>query len=171
MVNKGRVLFRAGITAIILPFILLFVFGLSFFLQFFIIGIFLIVLSLRYRVKSKEIPVKEQIKKPKLEAPKEHYRTSSNSNIIIGLIIIFLALSLFFLFPLDILIGSQTTLGSLEKLGIQTSFTFYSLFSVCSNQAVSIFISQCGLVMFISIGIFIVIIVGLILLIKGLIKK
>jgi cation transport ATPase len=187
MTNKGKVLIRTGITAIVLPFILTLLFGILpsksptgvtninvlLYLLPVIIGIFLITLSFRYRVKDKEN--KPTIQKEKSETSKKQGKsdgTSSNSNTIIGLIIIFFALLFFFLFPLDSFIGiPQTAMGSLKQFGIQTSFTFYSLFSVCSNPVVPVFFPQCGLIMFISISIFIAIIIGLILLIKGLIKK
>lgn len=88
-----------------------------------------------------------------------------------GIIIIFLSLALFFLFPLDSFIGiPQTALTSLKQFGIQTSFTFYSLFNVCQSPGVSVLFSQCGLVMFVSIIIFISIIFGIIFVAKGMVK-
>jgi len=188
MTDKQRTLFKAGIISIILPFIITFLFASSMhmtnsylfnkiFFPFLIIGIFLIALSSRYRPKYSKKIAKVNMSTPKevkfKESTKEEKQRNDNSkssNITLGLIIIFLALLCFFLLPLDKLIQISQT-AYLKTIGIQTSFTIYSLFSVCSSPAVSIIVSQCGLIMFVSIFIFIFIMIGLILIIKGLIKR
>jgi uncharacterized membrane protein len=137
MINKERVLIRAGITAIILPFIITLLLiiipskspiegviniNLSLFLPFVIIGIFLIALSFRYRTK-------ENSKVETSDKGGFSFTSFIGSFIkVIGIIIILLP---FILLLLGIL-GMGMFSGSASMgLGIFTGILFLSILIPC----------------------------------------
>jgi uncharacterized membrane protein len=153
MINKERVLRRVGTIAIVLPAILLFItfvisknyFSKNFIqliILFSVIGIFLRVLSLRYRVKDskkiakkdksklKEVKIEEKIKEEKSEVSKEHKSFSYYLGKFIKGIGIIIVLFPFIILPFGILgMGIFSSFGGL--IGIITGITFLSLLIPC----------------------------------------
>ncbi|MFA4934344.1 MAG: hypothetical protein WC568_00765 [Candidatus Methanoperedens sp.] len=82
---------------------------------------------------------------------------------IFGLFLVFGSLGVYFLLPLNDIIGFPKSLLGMNTPTITISYAF----NLCSNQFISFLAPQCQTINFISYGIFAIILIGIVSIIKN----
>ncbi len=84
----------------------------------------------------------------------------------IGTLLIFLSAGVYFLLPLNAILGLQSSYLSTER-----SITLSSMYQICSTIGIFIGDQECQIINFISFSIFFIAFIGAILIIKGILDK